>query len=150
MSAGEHRAEHGEDRMKVRPVSWMVQLVVWALLVGMAISVHQFLEIRRENEGLSFFDEDYQDPPYIRTFLFCALFLGGLCAYGNMCKTAGTLQFVANLDRELNVQQYVQQLRTATPVVQFTARCYHTEVRSRRVTGSDGHRRSVRPPNVAC
>ncbi|CAN0388033.1 unnamed protein product [Ectocarpus sp. 12 AP-2014] len=51
--------------------------------------------------------------------------------YYQMCVDAGTRKFVANIDRELNVQQYVQQLRIAIPVVRFDATCYHFEPRTR-------------------
>ncbi|CAM9205924.1 unnamed protein product, partial [Ectocarpus fasciculatus] len=50
-----------------------------------------------------------------------------------MCKDAGTRQSMASIDRELNVQQYVQQLRTTIPVVTFGATCYHYETRTRSV-----------------
>lgn len=135
-SAGESRADHGEEnRMKKRCSSWILQLVVWALFLGMLISIGRHVVVKKHNEGRSFSNDDYKNESstilplaLFSTFLFCSLIW-----YGEMCYMAGTLQFVANLDRELNVQQYVQKLRTTTPTLQFKACCYHTETRTRQV-----------------
>lgn len=139
MSAGEHRAERGEGRMKIRPMSWVTQLAVWALLLGTLISLGRFREVQRKNKGLRIYDDDYQDEPSLPLIIFGMFFAGTfLFVYGPMCLDAGTRHFVANLDQELNVQEYIQQLRASTPVIYFTASCYHYETRTRTVPDGKG------------
>lgn len=145
-SAGEHRAVHGEGRMKVRPMSWAVQLGVWGTFLGIVVSIGRYRAIQKRNEGLSVFDSGYEDNTgALRSSnAFGGFFVTSLVLYFFMCVKAGTRQFVANLNPELNVQHYVQQLRTTAPVVRFGARCYHYETRTRSVpvTTTDAHGRS--------
>lgn len=146
-SAGEHRAERGEGRMKIRASSWAVQLGVWITFLGMLISTARYRAIEKHNEGLSFLDSDRKDDSgaFITKTLFVVFFVVFLIWYFFMCAGAGTRQFVANLNRELNVQHYVQQLRTTVPVVRFDATCYHYETRTRTVpeTSTDASGRTT-------
>ncbi|CAM9911888.1 unnamed protein product [Ectocarpus sp. 12 AP-2014] len=142
-SAGEHRAERGEGRMKIRPMSWLINLAVWAMLLGALISIGRYRAVQKDNEGLRYTDNDYKDADPLSMILFVTFYFVFFVWYFGMCKDAGTRQFVANINRELSVQQYVQQLRTTTPVVQFDASCYHYETRTRSVpvttTSASGH-----------
>lgn len=146
-SAGEHRAERGEDRMKIRASSWIVQLCVWVTFLGLLISNGRLRAIRKQNEGVSILDSDYKDDfgPLISTVLFGVFFALSLLWYYSMCADSGTRQFVANLNRELNVQSFVQQLRTVVPVIRFDATCYHYETRTRTVadTSTDASGRTT-------
>lgn len=152
MSAGEHRAERGEGRMKPRFGSWLMQLAVWTLFLGMIIAARRSRRIRMENEELGLLDDGYQDEtfPLLTSTLFTVFFFVTLMWYGWECWDAGTREFVANLQRELNVQQHVQRLRETIPVVQFTATCSHQESRTRLTTDSNGRTRSGRLPVLAC
>lgn len=146
-SAGEQRAERGEGRMKIRASSWAVQLAVWITFLGLLISVARYRAIQKHNEGLSFLDSDRKNDSgtFLTSSLFGMFFALFLLWYFFMCAGAGTRQFVANLNRELNVQHYVQQLRTTAPVVRFDASCYHYETRTRTVadTSTDANGRTT-------
>lgn len=133
-SPGQHRAERGEGRMKIRASSWALQLAVWITFLGMLIASGRRRAIEKHNEGASWYDRKDESGASITSVLFTVSFCVSLIGYCFMCAYSGTRQFVANLNRELNVQHYVQQLRTTVPVVRFTASCYHYETRTRTVT----------------
>ena len=144
--AGEHRASHGEGRMKIRATSWALQLVVWVTFLGIILSISRYRAIQKQNEGLSFFDSGYKNAAGARmwSFAFGGFFAVSLVPYFVMCMKAGTRQFVANLNLELNVKRYVEQLQITVPEVRFNARCYHYETRTRSVPvrTTDVHGRS--------
>lgn len=52
--------------------------------------------------------------------------------------TCGTRRFLSNQKQEVNVYQFVEQLRRAEPSVEFSAYCWHMETRTRLVTRTDG------------
>lgn len=107
---------------------------MWALLLGAVISIGRFRAVQKHNEGLDYSDSDYKrNDEAVPMILLGFVFLFSLIFYYLMCKDTGTRQFVANIDRELNVQQYVQQLRRTIPAVRFDATCYHNETRTRSV-----------------
>lgn len=132
---GEYRAEHGKGCLKIRLWSWVMQLAVWALFLGALISLGRYRAVQKANEGLRILDDDYKDDgdEFLSLLLFGLFFVLVYFFYLDMCKDAGTWEFVKNLDRELNVQQYVQQLRTTMPAMRFNASCYHYETRTRTV-----------------
>lgn len=113
MTTAEHRAESGEDRMKIRCASWVCQLVLWGSLLTFLVSMR--------NDWLV----------AAVSFLVLLITLG---FYVKMCKNSGTRQFVANLNPDMSVQGYMQQLKTTTPVIRFYATCWHVETHYRTVT----------------
>eukprot|EP00752_Nemacystus_decipiens_P011517 g10226.t1 len=121
-TAAEHRKESGEDRMKIRPASWLLQLLLWATFVAFLV----FLGAGSSG-GIG---------------LAIAVLLVLLYFYVKMCLKSGTRQFVGNLNADMGVQAYMQKLETTAPIIRFTAICWHVETHYRTVTDSQGHKRT--------
>lgn len=126
-----HRAEHGEARVKLRFWALVLQIAVWVMFLGLVIAVPRHRALERK--AASSWQYERIDTGHLAAWLF-AIFLPIMyLAYLYFSTQAGTAAFVANVDRELNVQQYVQQLRDAEPKITFNATCFHYESRTRRV-----------------
>lgn len=51
MSFAEHRAQHGEARMKIRPMAWIAQIGVWILFLATIIAAPLNRALERKVDG---------------------------------------------------------------------------------------------------
>ena len=140
ITQGQHRAKHREGRLKIRICSWLVQLSMWTLFVVAIIAVLRYATREKKQTGQSRdYDSrtsDLQTQAYFHVALFLFFYF---VVYLWGCMAAGTHKFVGSVDREVNVQQYVEHLRCKAPAVHFYARCYHDERRTRQVAITERH-----------
>ena len=123
---GGQRARHGEARMKIRPVAWIMQILLWALFILAVYAVTMKVKKPEIDPNPQSTWEVFPSKGWV---IFPIIFLIALSMRTCAAKFAvrGTGGFLRNVCGENEVKDIVQQLRLQRPQLRFNAECYHYE-----------------------
>lgn len=129
---GEGSAKHALEHRKVMWGAWALQVIVIGLLIGTVLAVprhKRYVEERRKVEPTDWVAGNL--PGFLAALLCPTLFVLCYLWYVKECYSTSTAEHIQNVDRTVNVQDHMQQLRCCRPSVTFSATCYHFETKVR-------------------